>query len=568
MTNPLQNFREKYPQYGDVDDATLGNMLAAKYPDSYGDLAVNLGTADTNPHQSQPTETAFSGDQHGPGSGETEQKQQSLINTPQAPQEPGFTDSVKSDFNRRTQEVSQMIDRQKTPLVSAPITAMVTAAESVGMLGDVAAEGISRVYKNVVSENKQEEVKEAFRRLGETSVGKIGIDAFQKGTEEFAKFEKWNPDAALAIKSMLNMLGGSMIPKPTTALTKKGIKATAMTAKEAKHIVDDFVGLTRKEIDPTDMSGTLPIVSSGYPKSVGLKTKHVKADKHIDNLLDNANLAVRTIIDNIDNIKIPDGSGGFISGVPTTLREFSQAIGSTKEILFKQYDDIARKAGQTGAKVEIDPLASELLSLSKDKGMTTDIRKYAKQQYDELLNDGPLSTMEAQTRVKVLNNKLGTILDYQSSPHRVVDSLIRNNLRKGLNNVVESLDGTGSYANFKKQYGALRSIEEDVSKKAMQFANKKEKGFIDYSDIFTHSELAAGIATLSPVKTIKGATGIGLKMRYKFLNDPNNAVKSMFKNSESVMKGESYKPKSFLLKNMGKKDKVVIDVGLYPLCQD
>lgn len=34
----LDNFRAKYPQYGDLDDATLASKLAAKYPDAYGDL--------------------------------------------------------------------------------------------------------------------------------------------------------------------------------------------------------------------------------------------------------------------------------------------------------------------------------------------------------------------------------------------------------------------------------------------------------------------------------------------------------------------------------------------------
>ncbi len=34
----LENFRKKYPQYSDIDDATLANKLAQKYPDAYGDL--------------------------------------------------------------------------------------------------------------------------------------------------------------------------------------------------------------------------------------------------------------------------------------------------------------------------------------------------------------------------------------------------------------------------------------------------------------------------------------------------------------------------------------------------
>ena len=37
----LDNFRKKYPQYNDIDDVSLGNMLADKYPEAYGDLRVS-----------------------------------------------------------------------------------------------------------------------------------------------------------------------------------------------------------------------------------------------------------------------------------------------------------------------------------------------------------------------------------------------------------------------------------------------------------------------------------------------------------------------------------------------
>ena len=49
----LQKFREKYPDYGDLDDATLAGKLATKYPDAYGDLpgkvAASTPETDTMP---------------------------------------------------------------------------------------------------------------------------------------------------------------------------------------------------------------------------------------------------------------------------------------------------------------------------------------------------------------------------------------------------------------------------------------------------------------------------------------------------------------------------------------
>ena len=39
----LENFRRKYPDYGDMSDAELAGKLAAKYPEAYGDLPDKIG---------------------------------------------------------------------------------------------------------------------------------------------------------------------------------------------------------------------------------------------------------------------------------------------------------------------------------------------------------------------------------------------------------------------------------------------------------------------------------------------------------------------------------------------
>ena len=49
MAEELNNFRAKYPQYSDVGDSKLANMLAKKFPDAYGDLL------DKYEQQEQPT---------------------------------------------------------------------------------------------------------------------------------------------------------------------------------------------------------------------------------------------------------------------------------------------------------------------------------------------------------------------------------------------------------------------------------------------------------------------------------------------------------------------------------
>jgi len=42
MTQELENFRKKYPQYNDLDDFTLAQKLSQKYPESYSDLPMKV----------------------------------------------------------------------------------------------------------------------------------------------------------------------------------------------------------------------------------------------------------------------------------------------------------------------------------------------------------------------------------------------------------------------------------------------------------------------------------------------------------------------------------------------
>jgi hypothetical protein len=44
MVAELERFREKYPDYADIDDATLAGKLATKYPEAYGDLPSKVGS--------------------------------------------------------------------------------------------------------------------------------------------------------------------------------------------------------------------------------------------------------------------------------------------------------------------------------------------------------------------------------------------------------------------------------------------------------------------------------------------------------------------------------------------
>ena len=55
----FEKFRQKYPEYNDIDDIDIANKLATKYPDAYGDLPgrVSQENSQQQPTQEQPQET-------------------------------------------------------------------------------------------------------------------------------------------------------------------------------------------------------------------------------------------------------------------------------------------------------------------------------------------------------------------------------------------------------------------------------------------------------------------------------------------------------------------------------
>jgi len=75
-----------------------------------------------------------------------------------------------------------------------------------------------------------------------------------------------------------------------------------------------------------------------------------------------------------------------------------------------------------------------------------------------------------------------------------VDMLAANNLRRALDTAVEN----SGYMELRRDYGALREIEKEVSNRALVDARKNTKGLLDFTDIYTAAEMARAIGSMSP----------------------------------------------------------------------
>ena len=150
------------------------------------------------------------------------------------------------------------------------------------------------------------------------------------------------------------------------------------------------------------------------------------------------------------------------------------------------------------------------------------------------------SASETQEAIQMLNQtleKFKTDPSLEMKGKALIDALIANKLREQLDLTIERTTGQG-YQALKNRYGALKSIESDVTRKANQIASKKGKPPITFSDVYTGYHALKGILAAEPAAT---AAAVGMGGLYKGvsfiwdrISDPDRMIKNMFENVEKL----------------------------------
>lgn len=462
---------------------------------------------------------------------------------------PGFVERVGDDISERAQAMAEFVGRQESPFLESPKTLAVGLGQVAGGIGDIVGEGVVSGYQTIVPEETQEDIKNTLADFAQTPAGKLGISALKKGQAAFNEFEKTNPDAALALGSILNIVGLGV-----------GTKGTKLTAKELLNIGDDLSLIAGKTIPKQTEKIIAQKTKKAIEKSIRPSVVKGRTAAQAKQFFEKANEAVQTIIENKTILGLTDEAGDIVQGLPTNLRQFSQAVGNTKKEIFKQYDKIAKASGEAGATINLSNIGPELDAIINNKGLRAvnpEIIQYAEGIKDNLSKIGDLNAQEAQDAIASLNNKLGSITDFNSAAKASVDSLVANKLRTELNEVIEKTTGK-QYKQLKKKYGSLKEIERDVNRRAMVDARKNVKGLIDFTDVFTGAEVVSGIVSMQPALVAKGAFGKVVATYHKMRNDPNRILKNMFTDVEKIIDiGQKLKkpmtPKSLLIKGVTRK---------------
>jgi hypothetical protein len=324
----------------------------------------------------------------------------------------------------------------------------------------------------------------------------------------------------------------------------RGIKETVKSAFE-RGVQDVATGVPSQPVIPPGVMPpeTVTAVRDTYNRAIKPNLSSLKNPGQVERYNSSVTNAVNSIVANKDNLTLlDDATGEMVTGkLPESLKEFVDAIEQTKGQIFRQYDEIATKAGEFGAKVDTLRIATELDSIISSKSLklsNPEAIAYAESVKNRLLKTRDLTSVDAQDVIKNYNNSLQAFYKNptpEGLSRNAVDALVANKLRVNLDEAIEGLTGD-QYQALKNEYASLKTVERDVLRAYLRDARKNTKGLIDFTDVLTGGQVVSGILSFNPAAVAQGLAGKAIAEGIKWINDPNRAVKKIFESAARYAK--------------------------------
>lgn len=454
------------------------------------------------------------------------------------PEEPTMIETIKTKLSdiggRQTETIQKSAELYKTGQQGILPTIGQTLGASVKAAGESFALPVNEAISKAVSfvgEYAPEDIKKAATELVQKGIelSKPSVEAYNALPEAERANVKAIGDLISGVTNLavgggavkgLGQAGATAI-KETPVLLETGKKTitAAFTPSEEK-IKTGIVEAFNKGVKP---------LLSGKKSMSDLKTYEGKVVE-----------AVNTIKNNKDVLQYTDEFGDVISGQnPKSLQQFADAIDQTKTNIFKQYDELAQKAGGQGLKVDTTELSKELDSVINNRALSItnpSAIDYASELQTRLKSLKEVDPNTAQEVIKNYNKQLESFYKnptYDAASRVAIDALVANKFRSYLDEGISKLTGD-SYQTLKNTYGALSTVEKDVVRAALRDARKNVKGLIDFGDILSGGQVASGILTMNPTTIATGAVQKGIQEFIKYKNNPNRLIDSMFKKAEKL----------------------------------
>lgn len=340
-----------------------------------------------------------------------------------------FLSRLDEAWTRREEAVDEMVARNLEggvvrDVMSVPKMGALAAGQVAGGVVDVFAEGVESAYKTLVPDAAQDAIMDKFRKLGQTDIGRLGIEAITKGGEAYKSFKEFAPDAALALEGAFNIAIATPRP-PTTPkaipaavkavkkVTPKAIKeaperlyqsaakfSTTIPAKErqamARLALEEGISPTLKGWEKIQTK--IVTLNNEITKAIdtatgaGKKIKGSKLVKHFDDLREEATLSGapkknKALIDNIENQLKEAGKRSY---TPKEAQKLKQNIYKEVNTAFGKlstpYQTKAKKALARAAKEELEVIYPQLAKLNAKEGAFINLQKSIEQAANRITN--------------------------------------------------------------------------------------------------------------------------------------------------------------------------------------
>jgi hypothetical protein len=246
--------------------------------------------------------------------------------------------------------------------------------------------------------------------------------------------------------------------------------------------------------------------------------------------------AVDSIIDAKDSFRLKDPQGAELPAgrLPRTLDEFVQSIDHLKGQVFEQYDNLSKQQSGQGVRVPLAPAIGKLREIAGSpevRDLHPGLAQEAERQAQQWEKVGSYSPKEMQNVIQHLNEQLAGLQrnpTKESFSHSTMMNQVLDTLRGSQNQAMEvGLQGP-QYQALRTRYGALASVESDVTN-ALRRQAAKSPGLADrVGDLGFWTSALHGIVTLNP-KTLGTAASIkGAQEITRYLRSPNRAVTKLF----------------------------------------
>lgn len=408
------------------------------------------------------------------------------------------------------------------------------------------------------------------------NVAKLGVQAMQPGQITRALMNK-------ATDNYSSFSDKPMLPAPAQSAPNnlQDIARLAMTqgplglgqagyAAAQPHITPRNVvgGLMDVAVDPLTYIGA----GASEPAQAGIKGLQKMAAPTVEGVVDEAIMkiarpsvakgrtmsainqykrqaatAVKSILRNRGNLGLTDEIGNAADRLPQSLEDMSQAINTTKKNTFRQYDVIAKQAGEKGITIDLEPLAQEYLKVADNEAVrkvSPEMANWALKEANKYSNQ-KVSPSVAQDMIELFNQELKAFYrnpTMQTARKAAADAAAVAKLRMVTDQGINSAAGGPAYQALKNEYGSLRAIEDDINRRLMVHSRQSgNKPFgMALADVFAKGDMLQGILTMSPEHMAAGGAKEAVIQWIKRMHNPDRMVKKMFeKADEAVRIGKS-----------------------------